>query len=111
MQASDYDGFLAIADPNRRAILTMLSKEKLSINSIANKFDISRPAISKHIKILYETGFVDIEENGRERLCVLNQSGFNDIQDWINYFEKYWTRQLRDLDTFLSKEKPKRPKK
>lgn len=111
MKASEYDSFLAIADPNRRAILAMLSKEKLSINAIADQFDISRPAISKHIKVLYETGFIEIEDRGRERLCALNQAGFNNIREWIEYFEKYWTQQLTDLDAFLKKGKKKGPKK
>jgi len=111
MKASDYDSFLAIADPNRRAILMMLSKQKLSINSIADQFDISRPAISKHIKILCETGFVSIEERGRERFCELNQSGFKDVQSWIDHFEKYWTHQLQELDSFLKKTRRKKSRK
>ncbi len=110
MNASRYDSFQAIADPNRREILMMLFKEKRSINSIADEFNISRPAVSKHIKVLCETGFITIEDKGRERMCSLQQTGFNDVQDWINFFEKYWTIQLRSLDTFLKKTAKKNKK-
>lgn len=111
MNTANYDSFLAIADPHRREILKMLSKKEHSINSIAENFDISRPAISKHIKVLSVTGFITIAEKGRERYCTLNQSGFAEIQDWMNYFEKYWLSQLRSLDNFLKRTAPKRPRK
>lgn len=107
MRAFEYDSFQAIADTNRREILNLLAKEKLSINMIAENFDISRPAISKHIKILQATGFVTIEQSGRERICTLNQKGFENIQDWIDHFEQYWTSQLLNLDNYLKKSQPK----
>ncbi|ELR68008.1 Transcriptional regulator, ArsR family [Fulvivirga imtechensis AK7] len=103
MNIANYDSFLAIADPHRREILMMLSKEKLPMNSIADRFDISRPAISRHVRVLHATGFIDIEEKGRERICMLNQAGFNEIQDWMDHFEKYWISQLQSLDEFLKK--------
>lgn len=61
------DPFYAIADPNRRKILMLLSNDSLSINSLAENFNISRPAVSKHIKISHDTGFVSIKDVGRER--------------------------------------------
>lgn len=105
MNPANYDSFMAIADPHRREILTMLSVEKQSINAIANNFDISRPAISKHIKVLYNTGFINIETRGRERYCSLNSDGFNEIKDWINYFESYWQKQFINLENFLKARK------
>jgi DNA-binding transcriptional ArsR family regulator len=110
MNPSNYDSFMAIADPHRREILMMLSKEKQSINAIAENFDISRPAVSKHIKVLEYTGFVTIEEKGRERYCVLNPAGFHEIQDWIGYFESYWKTQFKNLEVFLKNHKPKKKK-
>jgi DNA-binding transcriptional ArsR family regulator len=101
MNTANYDSFLAIADPHRREILKMLSKKQQSINTIAENFNISRPAVSKHIKVLYSTGFINIEDKGRERYCTLKQDGFLELQEWINYFEKYWLGQLKSLDTFL----------
>lgn len=102
MSQTRLDPFQALADPSRREILRMLSKEKRSINSIAENFNISRTAVSKHVKILYENGFIEIEELGRERYCQLSQEGFNEIQEWINFFEKYWTKKMKNLEIYLN---------
>lgn len=110
VSSTNYDSFLALADPTRREILLMLSKETQSINAIADNFNISRPAVSKHIKVLYTTGFISIEDKGRERLCALNQQGFNDVMEWINYFEGYWNNQMKTLDQFLKKNNSKKKK-
>ena len=67
MSTETVDAFQALADRGRREILMMVAKEKRSINAIAENFDISRPAVSKHIKILQNAGFINIEEKGRER--------------------------------------------
>jgi DNA-binding transcriptional ArsR family regulator len=82
--------------------LLMVAKEKRSINAIADNFDISRPAVSRHIKILQNAGFIDIEEKGRERYCVLNQAGFNEVQSWINLFEEHWKAQFKSLESYLA---------
>lgn len=105
--STQLDGFQAIADASRREILLMLSKEKCSINTIAEHFDISRPAVSKHIKVLEQTGFIVIEDKGRERYCMLNPSGFQRIQAWVNFFEEYWTDKLQKLETYLDKKQRK----
>jgi DNA-binding transcriptional ArsR family regulator len=111
VNTTNYDSFLALADPTRRDILMMLSKNTHSINAIADNFNISRPAISKHIKVLQSTGFISIEEKGRERYCVLSESGFRDVQNWINYFEDYWNTRMKSLDAFLKKSKSSKQKK
>ncbi|WP_028296883.1 ArsR/SmtB family transcription factor [Olivibacter sitiensis] len=103
--SSSIDSFQAIADPNRRHILTLLSKGEKSINDISEHFDISRPAISKHIKVLYHTGFITIEEVGRERICYLNQAGFDEIKTWMDFFEQYWNNQVQKLENLLNKHK------
>jgi DNA-binding transcriptional ArsR family regulator len=74
----------------------------LTINSLAGNFDMSRPAVSKHIKILHNAGFISIEDVGRERYCMLKQEGFNELRDWINYFDKFWTTRLKKLETALN---------
>lgn len=107
MNYAQFDSFQAIADINRRNILKLLAERKQSINSIAENFKISRPAISKHIKVLESTGFLTIEQNGRERICVLNQKGFEEVQLWIDFFESYWKDQLQSLDRFLKNEQSK----
>src|ERR1700754_876683 len=97
------DAFQVIADPSRRKMLTLLSKDRLTINNLAENFDMSRPAVSKHIKILYTAGFISIQDVGRERYCTLKQEGFNELQEWISYFDKFWTSKLKKLEFLLNK--------
>ncbi|MBK6838274.1 MAG: winged helix-turn-helix transcriptional regulator [Bacteroidetes bacterium] len=102
MRMQTLDAFQVIADPSRRQILTMLSKDSMTINSLAENFDMRRPAVSKHIKILYTAGFISITDIGRERHCVLKQDGFDEIQDFINYFDKFWDGKLKKLQMILN---------
>jgi DNA-binding transcriptional ArsR family regulator len=102
MRAQTLDAFQVIADPSRRQMLTMLSKDSMTINSLAENFDMSRPAVSKHVKILYSAGFITITDIGRERHCVLKQDGFNEVQDFINYFDKFWEGKLKKLQMILN---------
>jgi DNA-binding transcriptional ArsR family regulator len=103
MTQQPLDIFQVIADPNRRYILELLTEQNLSINALAENFDMSRPAVSKHIKALHTAGFVSIEEIGRERVCTLNQDGFNGLQEWINYFDFFWKSKLKNLETLMNK--------
>ena len=96
------DAFQAIADPSRRQILSLLSKDRRTINSLAENFDMSRPAVSKHIKILEYSGFISIEDIGRERYCTLRQEGFNELQEWINFFDTFWKHKLKKLESLLN---------
>ena len=102
MKEQTLDVFQVIADPSRRQMLMMLSKDSMTINTIAENFNVSRPAVSKHIKILYNAGFVSIKDIGRERHCVLKQDGFKELQGFINYFDKFWTSKLKKLETLLN---------
>jgi DNA-binding transcriptional ArsR family regulator len=102
MTAQTLDAFQVIADPSRRHILQLLSKQSLTINALAENFNMSRPAVSKHIKILYGAGFISITGIGRERHCILKQDGFNELQDFIDYFDKFWTTKLKKLETILN---------
>lgn len=95
--------FQAISDPSRRHILQLLSKDSLTINALAENFDMSRPAVSKHIKILHAAGFITVEDIGRERYCVLKQDGFNELQQWINYFDNFWKMKRKRLERLLDK--------
>lgn len=98
------DPFQALADPGRRAILMMLSQNRQSINAIAGNFDISRPAVSKHIKVLYEAGLVQIKDSGRERYCELNPDGFNEVKKWLDYFDQFWRTKLQNLEGLLNQQ-------
>jgi DNA-binding transcriptional ArsR family regulator len=102
MTAQTLDIFQVIADPSRRQMLFMLSKNSMTINSLAENFDMSRPAVSKHIKLLHNAGFISIKDIGRERHCVLKQDGFNELQEFINYFDSFWSTRLKKLETLLN---------
>jgi DNA-binding transcriptional ArsR family regulator len=95
------DVFQVVADPSRRQILRLLLKDSLTINSLAEHFDTSRPAVSKHIKILHGAGFISIQDIGRERHCILKQEGFEKLQEWIHFFDKFWQSKLEKLKTLL----------
>ncbi|HEY5371774.1 MAG TPA: metalloregulator ArsR/SmtB family transcription factor [Hanamia sp.] len=97
------DVFQVIGDPSRRQMLRLLSKDSLTINSLAENFDMSRPAVSKHIKILEGAGFISIRDIGRKRYCTLKQDGFDELHEWISYFDKFWTSKLKKLETLLNK--------
>lgn len=99
------DVFQAIADPTRRAIIDMLSAEQMNLNAIADKFKISRPAISKHIKILMECGLVNIRQQGRERYCMTDHRKLTEVATWVDKYRKFWTNKLDDLDKFLQADK------
>ena len=102
MQTQTLDAFQVIADPSRRHMMQLLSKDSMTINALAENFDMSRPAVSKHIKIMYNAGFISITDIGRERHCTLKQDGFNQLQEFIDYFDKFWESKLKKLETLLN---------
>ncbi len=99
------DSFQVIADPSRRQILHLLTKDSYNISRLAENFEMSRPAVSKHIGILQLAGFITIQEIGRERYCTLNQVGFIELRNWINHFDKFWDIKLKNLETLLKNKK------
>jgi len=105
MATQNLDAFQVIADPSRRHILQLLTKDSYNINSLSENFNMSRPAVSKHIKILQTAGFISIQEIGRERYCVLSQEGFIEIRNWLNHFDKFWNSKLKNLETILKHKK------
>jgi DNA-binding transcriptional ArsR family regulator len=107
MAQQTLDAFQVIADPSRREMLHLLSKKSLTINSLAGNFDLSRPAVSKHIKILNVAGFITIQDIGRERHCMLKQDGFNELQEWINFFDKFWLSKFKKLEILLQQKSSK----
>mgnify|MGYP003945438159 CR=1 FL=1 len=95
------DIFKAIADPTRRAILMMLAKESLNLNAVTENFKISRPAISKHIKILMECGLVEVEQLGRERFCKAQPDKLDEILEWISEYKVLSNEQSHILENML----------
>jgi DNA-binding transcriptional ArsR family regulator len=102
MTPQTLDVFQVIADPSRRQMMQLLSKDTMTINALAVNFDMSRPAVSKHLKIMYNAGFISITDIGRERYCTLKQDGFNELQDFISYFDKFWVKKLQKLEAILN---------
>ena len=99
------DVFQAISDPIRREIILLLSEKNLTLNGVSQNFKISRPAISKHIKILEECGLVKINQRGRERYCNVNPEPLNEVYDWLSYFDKFWDKKLNTLKNFMENKK------
>lgn len=89
--------FRALADPTRRAIIAMLSEGERPIGDIAAKFDMTRPAVAKHLAILKEGGVIRVEKKGRERINHLDPSALKSAADWLNYFDKFWDDKLEKL--------------
>jgi DNA-binding transcriptional ArsR family regulator len=98
------DVFQAIADPTRREIIHLVAHKTLNLNSVAENFAISRPAISKHIKILTQCGLIVIKQQGRERYCEANLRSLSEVSHWIDQYRVFWTRKLDALENFLNKE-------
>lgn len=95
------DVFHAIADPTRREIINLLAHERLNLNAVAENFEISRPAVSKHMKILEECGLVMIRQQGRERYCEAQLSKLTEVADWVEKYRQIWEVRLNALDDYL----------
>jgi DNA-binding transcriptional ArsR family regulator len=105
------DVFQAIADPTRRQIINMIASQSLNLNAVAEKFDVSRPAISKHIKILTECGLVTIKQQGRERYCEAKLQKLNEVSDWVEQYREFWNKKLDALENYLNTLQNSKPKK
>ena len=99
------DVFQAIADPNRRAILSLLARQRMTLNGVADNFRISRPAVSKHIRILKECGLVVVIPQGRERYVEAKFDKLNEVADWIEQYRQLWEARFDRLDDILEKMK------
>ena len=105
------DVFQAIADPHRRAILGLLVKKNRTLNGVAENFDISRPAISRHMKILMQCGLVVITQQGRERFCEVKIDKLDEVTDWVTKYRKIWDQRLDSLEVYLDSLQSKTKKK
>ena len=103
------DVFNAIADPTRRSIINLVAREQLNLNAIAAQFPISRPAISKHIRILTQCGLVTIRKEGRERFCEAKLGALHQVSDWVLQYEAFWTQKLDALGQFLTTDQKPTP--
>lgn len=96
------DIFQAIADPTRRAIITLIAIQAMTPNALAEHFQTSRQAVSKHIKILTECELVRQEQQGREIYYSLEIEKMKEIDKWIDQFRKIWETRFNQLDNVLS---------
>jgi DNA-binding transcriptional ArsR family regulator len=97
------DVFQAISDPTRREIINLISRRSLNLNTVAGNFEVSRPAISKHIKILTQCGLIVIKQRGRERFCEANLGSLNEVSCWVEQYRVFWSNKLDALEIHLSK--------
>ena len=107
------DPFQAIADPTRRDIINLIAHKSLNLNAIAKNFDMTRPAISQHIKVLSECGIIIISQRGRERFCEVQPKKLMEIADWLEPFRQLWEERFSKLDDVLNEmqSKPKNKKR
>ena len=106
MVTQDRSVFQAIADPTRRAILDRLRDGGQAVNEIAGRFDVSRPAISKHLRVLHQANLVTETREGRNRIYKLNAEPLRDLEKWLEHYRRFWTLNLLSLKNHLeSKER------
>ena len=102
------DVFQAIADPTRRAILSLIALQAMTPNALAEHFDSSRQAVSKHIKILVECQLIKQEQSGREIYYHLNSKKMKEVDKWLQQFRANWEDRFSQLDTVLKNQKNKK---
>ena len=105
------DVFQAIADPVRRDIIGLLAEETLTVNAVAENFKISRPAISKHIRILNECGIIITHKKGRERYCQIQPKNLIPVALWIEQYRILWEEKLDSFENYLLELQTKKNKK
>ena len=101
------DVFQAIADPTRRNIIGLIAKNPMTPNAVADSFDISRQAISKHIKILTECGLLSLNIQGREYYYTIQPKKLSEVNDWLEPFRTIWEDRFDQLDIVLNNLKTK----
>jgi len=97
------DVFQAIADPTRREIINLIAHKHLTPNNIAENFDVTRQAISLHIKILIECGLITIKQEGRERYYRAKLDKLNEVSEWVQQYRQFWDIKFNSLDKYLNK--------
>ncbi len=102
------DVFQAIADPTRRAILSLIAMSAMTPNALADHFDSSRQAVSKHIRVLTECELIKQEQAGREIYYYLNPKKMKEVADWLEPFRKTWDKRFDQLDQLLKELKKKK---
>lgn len=97
--------FRAIADPTRRDILALLRGRTHTVGEIARNFRASRPAISKHLRLLRSAGLVVTHRRGTARICALNAKPLRAVNDWLHQYEAFWSDSLASLKSYLEEDR------
>jgi DNA-binding transcriptional ArsR family regulator len=97
--------FRAIADPTRRDILALLRGRRHTVGEIAQNFRASRPAISKHLRLLRSAGLVVTHRRGTARICELNAAPLRAVNDWLHQYEAFWSDSLASLKSYLEEDR------
>jgi DNA-binding transcriptional ArsR family regulator len=105
------DVFQAIADPTRREIIGLIAKKPMTPNNVANSFNISRQAISKHIQILTECGLLSLNIQGRDYYYTIQPKKLAEVKDWLEPFRKMWEDRFDAIDNLLSELQTKKAKR
>lgn len=112
MQTDDLSLTLsALADPTRRAILERLSRGEATVNEIAAPFDISLPAVSRHLKVLESAGLISRGRDAQWRPCRLEPQALKHVDDWLAYYRRFWSGSFDKMDAYIATIKNKKDKK
>jgi DNA-binding transcriptional ArsR family regulator len=95
--------FAALADPTRRAILARLASGEATVSELAEPFEISLPAVSKHLKVLRRAGLVEEGRQAQWRPCRLTPGPLKEVSDWINEYRRFWEESFERLDEYLDR--------
>jgi len=102
------DVYQAIADPTRRAIIGMIATQPHNVNTIAEKFDVTRQAISLHIQILIDCGLIKVKHEGRDRICEAQLNQLSEISTWVDQYRQHWESRLDALEQYVEQLKKER---
>ncbi|MGE0773259.1 MAG: ArsR/SmtB family transcription factor [Cyclobacteriaceae bacterium] len=105
------DIFQAIADPVRRDIIDLLSRQELTVKDLADHFDVSRPAVSKHLRVLSECGVITVEQQGRERYYRIQAKQLVPAFVWIDQYRTLWENRIDSFDEYVNKLQTKSTKR
>ena len=95
------DTFTALADPTRRRIIESLALGESSFGDLADKFDMSRPAVSQHLKVLREAGIVTARADAQRRIYSLTDDSFDEVEEWLGQVREFWSQRLDRLEQLL----------
>ena len=109
--ATTSDAFNAVAEPQRREILTLLMGRERPVNELARALRITQPRTSKHLRVLREVGLVRVREAGQQRLYGLDARGLRPMHDWVAGFERYWNERFDLLNEYVKERKAKERQK